>query len=175
MCVKRIVFLRGWVLNDIIYELMQVLRLTAGERLMRDYYSDEVKGLPPPVSCGQSSLQIVAYLKRLTRAFAVELDEAGYLDTLGDGDGVIVESGLDSQEDTAGIMQKQRKAAAEAFGGALRAIERGFGGTLDELDPGAMVKPLLRSFVLAFFMAFLLYRSYNPRVFKTYIKRDKIE
>ena len=108
LCVKRIVFLRGWVLNDIIYELMQVLRLTAGERLMRDYYSDEVKGLPPPVSCGQSSLQIVAYLKRLTRAFAVELDEAGFLDTLGDGDGVIVESGLDSQEDTAGIMQKQR-------------------------------------------------------------------
>ena len=60
---------------------------------MRDYYSDEVKGLPPLVSCGQSSLQTVAYLKHLTRAFAVELDEAGLLATFGDGDGVSVESG----------------------------------------------------------------------------------
>ena len=45
-------------------------------------------------------------------------------------------------------MQKQRKAIAEAFGSALRAIEKGFGSERDGLDPGATVRSLLPVFVL---------------------------
>jgi|MDSY01.1.fsa_nt_gb hypothetical protein len=97
---------------------------------MRDYYGDEVKGLPPPIDgsgreCGevaQARIGIPDYLKKVTRAFATELDRAGFVDTMGEG---FAELLWEEDETETELRRKQRKLVAEAFRSALRAIEKG--------------------------------------------------